>query len=139
MFTADCCEKKIKAIVKGPNACGFNGFKIETNENFFAENGHIVELLHGIYRYKVEFDSESTSNVKPNSSKQKCNFADDNVAKKMKTRNDLTTSKTPKPTSEETMKMLDARTLYVYTSKGVTSSKKVLIKMICANHCMSSL
>lgn len=130
-MTADCSNENVKIKVNGPNPCGVNGFSINTNNEFVLENGSILELLLNTYRYEIKFDSASKKNQqKTNRLKNKSDIADGNVSKKMKISGNSSALPKYKPNSEESLKMFDNGTLYVYTSKGVIPSKKVLNNLI---------
>ncbi|KAL0883203.1 hypothetical protein ABMA27_016639 [Loxostege sticticalis] len=124
---ADCEECSVELTQLGVNPSGLDGFALKRNVPYKVGHGSKLEVLLNNYIHIIEFDPppEGSDNQK-HSSKRKLDDEESTATqtKKIKAESAPTESGV-KEAMDDTWDDVDRGELYIFTAKGVKSSKKI--------------
>ncbi|XP_038209815.1 uncharacterized protein F21D5.5 isoform X2 [Zerene cesonia] len=121
-LTADCdqCLVEVKQI--GINPSGLDGFALKKDGVYKIKHGSKLEILLNQYIHVIEFDPPPDDYEKPKLGiKRKSSETPDHKRKLIKTEIDMDV----KECTESYWEDIDKGEVYIYTAKGVKSSRKI--------------
>lgn len=122
----DCGECTVEITQLGINPSGLDGFALKRNTPYKIGHGSKLEVLLNNYIHIIEFDPPPEDAEKPKTSKRKLETEDVSLKKKKLKRESLDmASSIIKEASEDVWDDIDRGELYIFTAKGVKSSRKI--------------
>ncbi|KAL4714003.1 hypothetical protein ACJJTC_005634 [Scirpophaga incertulas] len=122
---ADCEECFVEIIQHGINPTGLDGFALKKSVPYKAKHGSKIEVLLNNYFHVIEFDPppENSDNSKINVKRKLPEEYTETKNKKIKV--EMQDTDNSKEATENKWEEIDRGELYVFTPKGVKSSKKI--------------
>lgn len=127
-LNADYEECLVEVKQLGVNPSGLDGFALKKNGVYKVGHDHRIELLLNQYIHVIEFDPPPEGYEKPKPSHKRKLDEDETSDRKMKalkTEFGREMASVAKENMKNTWEDVDKGELYVFTSKGVTSSHKI--------------
>ncbi|KOB69536.1 Polynucleotide kinase-3'-phosphatase [Operophtera brumata] len=124
---ADCEECLVEIKQLGVNSSGLNGFALKKNEVYKVGHGSRIEVLLNNYVHIIEFDPPPDGNDQPRPSLKRKLEEDSSPIKQKILKTEIEQKNTISITEAVENMWVDFDTcqLYIFTSKGVKSSKKI--------------
>lgn len=122
---ADCEECHVELKQLGPNPSGLDGFAIKKDNLYKVEHGSRIEVLFNSYVHVLEFEPPPAGHDTPRLSIKRKLEGEDTPRKQKIFKTDIEETEKMSEAAQDIWEEVDFGELYIFTAKGVKSSKKI--------------